>query len=198
MSSGDDYVAMFRGGAEHRFDREGHLTRTIDLDGNATTLAWTHDADGSNPRLTAIRALSDGAFLAAGATAQREIAVTSPTSSTLRFTEELGSTTSSTGRYTKFAKDGADDLVSVVPARRSTTCAGSGPSGCLKLAYDPRRRRCHCRASAAPGCDRTAGGRAHDVRSGARGVGPNPGRPVGARLRVRWRRRRFGQVLGGV
>jgi RHS repeat-associated protein len=131
---GDDFTATFRGGAEHRYDREGHLHQALDLDGNATTLDWTYDGTGLAETLTTIHAPSDGQPVSGG-TAQREIAVTYPTSA-VRFTEALGTTTSATGRYTEFDRNGSADLVTVVPARWDAACGtGTNPQGCLTFSY---------------------------------------------------------------
>ncbi|MEK6719843.1 MAG: RHS repeat-associated core domain-containing protein [Chloroflexota bacterium] len=133
LTTGDEFAVTNLGGEQHRFDREGRLIALRDRDANSTALVWSYDPSGLAESLATIRLPSDGQGLASG-TAQREIAVTYP-SNAVRFTEQLGSTTSAVGRYMEFGRTAAGDLATVVPARRSAACASSGASGCQKFDY---------------------------------------------------------------
>ena len=62
--------------------------------------------------------------------------MTRPSSTKVRFTESL-----SGGRYAEFERDANNDLISIVPARRSADCAASGVSGCLTYAYSGTTHR---------------------------------------------------------
>ncbi len=135
--SGPDFLVTRAGGDVHTFNREGLLTSISDADGNAVRLDWTYPAAGGNPDLTTIRAPGDGLLLDNGAPAVRRVAVTRPTSTSVRFTEQLSG---QTGRYVEFARSATNDLVSVVPARRSSNCATSGPTGCTTYTYDASHR----------------------------------------------------------
>ena len=135
-TTGDDFVATYRDGVVHRFNRDGRLVAIDDLDGNRLQLAWSYNSAGTSLNLDRIIAPADGQALSAG-TAQREIAVSTQAagSTMVRFTEQLGSTSSAPGRYTEFQRTLGADLTAVVPARQSAACAGSGATGCLKFAY---------------------------------------------------------------
>jgi RHS repeat-associated protein len=138
--AGDDYIVTEPGGAVHNFNRDGILTSIRDLDGNTTHVNWTYlplvspmtNVSNANYQLTSIGAPSDGQATS-GAAAVRQILVTYP-SNAVRFTEKLGTTTSSTGRYMEFDRTGTN-LISVIPASRSASCSGSAPTGCIGYAY---------------------------------------------------------------
>ncbi|HEV8280698.1 MAG TPA: LamG-like jellyroll fold domain-containing protein [Candidatus Limnocylindrales bacterium] len=143
--TGDDFLVTLPGGELHRFNRVGLLTSIDDVDANATKVVWTYDFATRAYTLDRIRSASDGWALGGGGSADRELVVTRPTGTTVRFQESLSS-----GRYAEFERDANNDLLSIVPARRSATCAATGPSGCITLAYsgathlltairDPRR-----------------------------------------------------------
>jgi RHS repeat-associated protein len=133
----EDYVATYSDGSQHMFNRDGLLTRIVDRNSHQTTLTWSYDTTKAGQAaytLTTIHAASDGAALSGG-TAVRELKVTYPANA-VRFTEALGSTTSSTGRYTEFDRNASSDLTAVVPARLSAPCAAAGsPSGCSIFTY---------------------------------------------------------------
>ncbi len=137
-----DFLATESNGDQHWFNRDGMLEEITDRDGHAITLDYTYDRTGlGGPAaytLTTIHAPSDGLPLSSG-TAQRELQVASAGSGKgIRFTESLGSTTSSTGRYTELdrATTAAGDLVTVIPARYDAACAtGTTPQGCLTFSY---------------------------------------------------------------
>jgi len=139
-----DFVATEANGVQHWFNRDGLLEEIIDRDGHAVTLDWTYStsvAGGGQAAYTlhTVHAPGDGLALSTG-TAQRELAVdtTADSSMGVRFTESLGSTTSSTGRYIELdrAAPTAGDLVSVIPARYDAACAtGATPQGCLTFGY---------------------------------------------------------------
>jgi RHS repeat-associated protein len=134
LTTGDDFTATFPGGTEHRYDRAGRLHKVLDLDGNTTSLDWAYDVSGLTESLTTIHAPSDGQAVSGG-TAQREIAVTYPAGA-VRFTESLGTTSSSTGRYAEFDRNGSNDLATVVPARWDATCGtGTNAQGCQTFSY---------------------------------------------------------------
>jgi RHS repeat-associated protein len=134
----EDFVATESSGVQHYFNRDGLLERVVDRDNHAETIDWTYDTTTgtggpSAYTLQTIHAPSDGQSLSGG-TAQREIAVSYATGK-MTFTEQLGSTTSFTGRYTEFDRTGTD-LTTVVPARWDAACAtGSSPQGCLSFTY---------------------------------------------------------------
>jgi RHS repeat-associated protein len=131
-TAGDDFLVGDPGGIEHHFNRDGLLTEIDDLDGNKVSLEWSYDFATKVSTLAKVHAPSDTMNLSSG-TADREIVLTSPTNA-VRFTEALSGVT--TGRYTEFDRTGTD-LTSVIPARRSASCAAAGtPSGCLVLGYD--------------------------------------------------------------
>jgi RHS repeat-associated protein len=133
--AGDDFVVTFRGGSQHRFNRDGKLTLLEDLDNNQTKVIWTYDFTARTYALATIRAPSDGQALLSGL-AQREIAVVS-TATYVKFSEQLGSESSGfSGRYTELDRTIGANLTTVIPARRSAACAGSGATGCLKFTYD--------------------------------------------------------------
>jgi RHS repeat-associated protein len=137
-----DFLVSESNGDQHWFNQDGMLEEITDRDGHAITLDYTYDRTGlGGPAaytLTTIHAPSDGLPLSSG-TAQRELLVTSAASGKgIRFTESLGSTTSSTGRYTELdrATTAAGDLVTVIPARYDAACAtGTTPQGCLTFTY---------------------------------------------------------------
>ena len=132
-TTGDEFVATFRGGEQHRFDREGRLVGIEDESNNRTNLTWNYDAAGLAETLSLIKAPSDNLPLSSGL-AERNILVAS-SANAVRFTEQLGSTTSASGRYTEFNRTAAGgDLTSVVPARRSAACV-AGATGCLTFSY---------------------------------------------------------------
>ncbi|HVM29949.1 MAG TPA: LamG-like jellyroll fold domain-containing protein [Candidatus Limnocylindrales bacterium] len=127
----DDFELTERGGARRFFNRDGVMTLSTDPSGNSTRLTWTYDYSAQTISLATVRAASDGEPLASG-TATRQLQVTYGTSS-VRFTEALSG---ATGRYTDFARDASNNLVTVIPARRSAACAASGQaSGCHKFSY---------------------------------------------------------------
>jgi RHS repeat-associated protein len=127
----DDFVVTEHGGARRFFNRDGLLTRLLDSSGNVTALEWAYNYSTSTITLARIRAASDGAPLSSGSATRRlDVA---HASSTVTFAEVLNGVT---GRYTEFARDGSNNLISVVPARRSAACAASGQaSGCHRFAY---------------------------------------------------------------
>ncbi|MEX2546489.1 MAG: DNRLRE domain-containing protein, partial [Chloroflexota bacterium] len=127
---GDDFVVTLPGREGHYFNRDGLLLRTVDAAGNEVVLDWTYNFGTYAFSLTSVHAPSDGLALSSG-TATRRLDL-STTSSTVRFTEVLNGVT---GRYTDFARDGSNNLTTVIPARRSAACAGSGPTGCHKFEY---------------------------------------------------------------
>lgn len=133
----EDFVATEASGVQHFFNRDGLLTRIVDRDGHAEILDWTYNTGGSGQSaysLQRIHAPSDGQPLSSG-TAQREIALTYATNK-VTFTEQLGSTTSFSGRYTEFDRTTGGDLTTVVPARYDAACGiGSTPQGCLTFDY---------------------------------------------------------------
>ena len=132
-TSGADFVVTLAGGEEHKFNRDGLLTRVEDSDNNAVVLDWTYNYSTRVSTLAAIRGPADGQALADAAPAEREIEVTYPTNG-VRFTERLGRA-GDIGRYTEFVRSGTPgDLTAVVPARRSAACA-AGATGCLRFAY---------------------------------------------------------------
>ena len=133
QTSGDDFVATFRGGAQHRFDQSGHLTVIEDADNNQTRLTWAYNAAHTSETLSKVAPPTDGASLSSG-TARREIAVASAPGS-VTFTEQLGSTTSYAGRSTVFTLSGSD-VTAISPARHSGACGTSGATGCASLSYN--------------------------------------------------------------
>jgi RHS repeat-associated protein len=163
MSHGDDFGITMAGGVQHRFDQDGYLTSILTPSPTGTpyktAIAWTYDftqKPGSHT-LSSITAPSDGASLSSG-TARRRILVQNDANSNgngavtcgwsgankhcVRFTEQLGSTSSYSGRYAEFdyaasTVDGKNDLLAVIPGRLSAPCAATGPRGCLTIAYDP-------------------------------------------------------------
>jgi hypothetical protein len=145
----DDWQVTYPDRVVHRLNMDGLLEEVRDRDGNALTLDWTYDygpgmfgAPAYN--LTAIRAPGDGMPLSSG-TAQREIAVTrsAPSGFTqVTFTEQVGSTSSSTGRRADFhvatttgGTWGIGDLVKVSPARNNASTCGARPNGCAEFTY---------------------------------------------------------------
>jgi RHS repeat-associated protein len=138
LATGDEFAATYPGGITHRFDREGGLTGIRDLDGNETQLVWSYSANGAAEDLTRIVPPGDNDPLTSGSS-QREIAVSRGTGY-VRFTEQLGIAGGALdGRYTQFtlaSVSGGNNVVAVIPARRSASCETSGPSGCLEFAYN--------------------------------------------------------------
>ncbi|MEP7378473.1 MAG: carbohydrate binding domain-containing protein [Chloroflexota bacterium] len=130
--SGDEFVVTLPGHESHYFDRAGSLERMVDADANVTVLDWTYDLSAEKATLTSVHAPSDGLSITGG-TATRRLDVTYTGSTLVKFAEVLNGVT---GRYAEFTRDGSNNLTSVVPARRSAACAGSGASGCLKFAYE--------------------------------------------------------------
>jgi len=143
-----DFVATYRNGEQHFFNRDGLINRIADQDGNKTTFDWTLNTAKSGQlayTLTTIHAASD-ATISGSNTYNREIslATTAPTGFSLKtFTEKLGTTGSPiTGRQMNFnvatstgTTWGIGDLVKVSPARKNGTCPGTRPSGCTELTY---------------------------------------------------------------
>ena len=131
----EDFVLTNGDGSQHYFNLDGLLERIVDRNGNAVNLDYTYNYGTNGPTaytLTGIRAAGDGMALSSG-TAQRELVVTRGTG-WVRFSEQLGSTTSFSGRYTEFQVAGSD-LTAVIPARRSAACASGGATGCVKFTY---------------------------------------------------------------
>jgi len=133
----EDFVATGADGSQHYFNLDGLLERIVDRNGQTTTFDWTYDTSKSGQAaytLTKIHAPSDGMALSSG-TAQRDIAV-AYASGKVTFTEELGSTTSHSGRATEFDLT-SSNLMTVIPAQHvGTGCAAVGTaSGCLKFEY---------------------------------------------------------------
>jgi hypothetical protein len=141
---GDDFLATYPGGEEHRFNRAGLLTSIEDSDGNDVDLVWSYNWTTRKYTLDRVAAAADGLNLSSGV-ADRELDFTD-TGTTVRIDEKPAATF---GRWTEFSRNASSDLTSVVPARRSAACAGTGKSGCLKFEYqaghlltkihDPRR-----------------------------------------------------------
>jgi RHS repeat-associated protein len=145
-----DFVATYRNGEQHFFNRDGLINRIADQDGNETTFDWTLNTAKSGQlayTLATIHAASDGTTSGSN-TYNREItlATTAPTGFNLKtFTEKLGTTGSPiTGRQMNFyvasQNDvnglwGTGDLVKVSPARKNGTCPGTRPTGCTEFLY---------------------------------------------------------------
>ena len=133
--NGPDFTVTLPGREIHGFTREGYLAWMDDADGNRTSLVW--DYAGSTPLLTTVIAPSDGLSLSSG-TAVRRLEITRPGTS-VRFTEKVGAS-GDTGRYAEFVKDVTlTDVTAIVPARRSSACAGSAPTGCTGFVYTSHR-----------------------------------------------------------
>jgi RHS repeat-associated protein len=137
-----DFRATSADGTVHYFNEKGFLARITDLDGNSLGLAWRIDASRSGQdafTLARVRAAADGSALTSG-TAARELVMTKGTdgtSTTLRFDEVLGSTTSdaSSRAATFYVATGSGDLVTVAPARVTDQACSATPSGCSVFAY---------------------------------------------------------------
>lgn len=130
---GDDFLVTLAGGVEHRFNRDGLLIGVEDADNNSVDLVWSHDYGTRKYELTHIQAPGHGDPLSTGAAATRQIVVSRPTDLRIRFAENIDSGLGA--RYTEFTRNANDDLMSVVPARRSASCAATRPSGCLEFDY---------------------------------------------------------------
>jgi RHS repeat-associated protein len=192
--TGDDYVVTYRGGSTHRFDGLGRLVGIEDLDGNRTAVGWTYDSSTRTSKLASITAPANG-LPRTGGTANRRITVTvTGNPEVIRFSEVLDGVT---GRYAEFVTNAANDLVTVIPGRRSAACAASGPTGCRKLGYDASHRPTLLRDPRSNGSDDQAlaiGWSGNDpltlTRSGGgvllRILNYDPGGAPTGQRRVRW------------
>ena len=154
QSGADDFRVTYADRSVHTFGRDGLLHQIVDRDGNAVTVVWDYNSTVANSQanytIDKIRADTDG-DVSGTWTYQRQIDVstglgTGGSPSTVTFAELLGSTgtggTTPTGRSTEFKVAtaastgvGIGDVISIQPARRPTTCASSGASGCSLFSY---------------------------------------------------------------